>query len=169
MSSLLCVRTFKPERSNFLVAIYMSDLPGRFLTPATTLRLSLWIFPLSGRESVELANGHTNFPIRIRRLNRAEDPGSTLPQLMVGNLVERPREQVMGFLSLYPIWVTSSMGATRDSPTQEGTPREFNNIRSERYSLSSSRCPLFGMRDANGMKCHRVSCTAPLSWESDVE
>jgi len=50
-----------------------------FPTPGMSLRLSLWIFPISGRESCELARMDTRIIVPNSPLDRVEDPRS-IPQ-----------------------------------------------------------------------------------------
>ena len=57
-----CLEARKVQHFGAIEAVgKVSDLPERFLTPATatTLRLSLWIFPVPGRQSGELARTDT--------------------------------------------------------------------------------------------------------------
>ena len=110
-------------------------------------------------------------------------------KLKVGNLVEHPQEQVMGFS-------TSSLGGLLEvphaketcelwaclvlTPTQEGELPEFNDMLSEEHSLlTRTQSHPAADRDAIGMQSGwreeegpsglPIGSLRPTSWESDTE
>ena len=79
----------------------MSHFPERFLTPATRYDSQVIALDITSiwRESGELVRTDTRtFRSKFAALSARRTPGvPPPPKSKVGNLVERPREQVMGF------------------------------------------------------------------------
>ena len=135
------------------------------LTPATTLRSPLWIFPISGRKSCEPARMNTRNFVPNSPLDRARDPRS----------IPSPGSVISLNVQGTTCKGTCEMWVACGSPTQKGKLCEFVNMLFERYSLmirTQDLVPPYSgcKRDGESMRCHRVSrwaCAAPvISWES---